>query len=277
MLKRTSLLCFLCVFVATAVSAQDLKFVKVKKNGSGVAVTLETAVVRYEDDQKNTIDLVGAVHIGDQSYYNGLNKLFKDYDVLCYELVAEKGTIPKKNDNSNAFSLQGLAKSILDLEHQLEIVDYQADNFVHADMTPEQMSKVMEERGDNQLSIALGAIRDNIRKNNLNKNNAAENEDITFNELINLLSDPAGPLKLKRKLAVQLSGDHSMGETIDQLLITDRNEEAMRVVLEQLNKGHKKIGLFYGAAHMPDFHKRLSEMGYEPVKVGYIVAWNMLD
>ena len=39
-------------------------------------------------------------------------------------------------------------KDMLGVEHQLEYIDYQKDNFVHADMSPEAFSKSMEDRGE---------------------------------------------------------------------------------------------------------------------------------
>ncbi|SVD08140.1 uncharacterized protein METZ01_LOCUS360994, partial [marine metagenome] len=50
------------------------------------------------------VDLVGAVHIGDQAYYEGLNKAFKKYDSVLYEMVkpadVDLGTLPKDRPQS---------------------------------------------------------------------------------------------------------------------------------------------------------------------------------
>jgi len=72
---------------------EPTKFLRVKRDAKDNPVALETAVVRYAsaDGKGVTVDLVGAVHIGDKDYYDKLNKLMEQYDVLLYELVARRG------------------------------------------------------------------------------------------------------------------------------------------------------------------------------------------
>ncbi|MDA1178761.1 MAG: hypothetical protein O2931_08195, partial [Planctomycetota bacterium] len=61
-------------------------------------IALDTAIVSFEpavvDGSKPQgagvrVDLVAAVHVGERSYYDVLNRRFADYDVVLYELVAE--------------------------------------------------------------------------------------------------------------------------------------------------------------------------------------------
>lgn len=285
-LAVTALIVTALTVTAQAEEVKAPPFIKVDKNEAGEVTSLDTGVVRYEKKGTSsvTIDLIGVIHIGDRAYYNGLNNLFKDYDALCYELVAKKGTrIPrggrKENEQHPLAMIQKFAKSFLQLEHQLDVVNYQAENFVHADMSPQQMAKAMAKRGDNQLTVALGVFADVIRKQNLQQQKPAteRSKQMTLEELLNLLLDPAGPKKIKRYLALQFGDPDAvnMGPTIEQLLIIDRNTEAMKVVKQQIEKGHDNIGLFYGAAHMPDFHERLLKMGFKPVKVGYVTAWDL--
>ena len=92
---------------------------------------MQTAVVRYVPQDaahgELSVDLIGAVHVGEKSYYEALNKLFEDYDVVLYELVAPPGTrIPKggKTSNHPVAMLQNGMKDVLGLEHQLEYIDY---------------------------------------------------------------------------------------------------------------------------------------------------------
>ena len=58
-------------------------------------MALDTAVVTYESSAAGepiTVDLIGAVHMGEASYYHELNRLFDGYEVVLYELVAPEGT-----------------------------------------------------------------------------------------------------------------------------------------------------------------------------------------
>jgi len=126
---------------AEAKKAPPTKFLRVLRDDKKQMTALETAVVRYAPAEGDvTVDLIGAVHVGDKAYYEKLNKLMEQYDVLLYELVAPEGRrVPpkgtKKADNPVAMLQQGI-KIILGLEFQLEQIDYTKKNFVHADLSP---------------------------------------------------------------------------------------------------------------------------------------------
>lgn len=250
---------------------------------------LEVAVTRYESASVGgaEIDLVGAVHIGEASYYAELNQLFEKYDVVLYELVAPEGTVIPKGGKREGAShpiamLQESARKFLALESQLAQVDYTKTNFARADMTPQQMSDKMAERGDTPITIALSAIADVMRQQNIaargGQNGAGLQPllDAEFN-----LADLFGePLKLKQLLAKQLAAtgslDQALGGTLNQLLVIDRNEVATKVLQQQLASGKKRIAIFYGAAHMPDFHRRLvNDFGMHVASVRWLTAWDL--
>ncbi len=92
------------------------------------------------------------IHIGEKQYYQELNKLLAEYDAVLYELVAPDGTRITPEDlakrRSVLASMQTGMKDMLELEYQLAEINYQAKNFVHADMSPEEFMKDMEQRGD---------------------------------------------------------------------------------------------------------------------------------
>ena len=85
--------------VATAASKEPAAagskttFLRLAPDDNDQPVSMETAIVRMAqspDKQDVTIDLIGAVHIGEKAYYDELNKEFEQYEVLLYELVAPK-------------------------------------------------------------------------------------------------------------------------------------------------------------------------------------------
>ena len=50
----------------------------------------------------------------------------------------------------------------------------------------------------------------------------------------------------------------------------------MKVFQQELVKGHKRIGIFYGAAHMPDFERRLTEeFGMRLQSEKWLTAWDL--
>src|SRR5687767_12127019 len=79
------------------------KFLRFKPDPAGGG-TLETSIVRYANDEGDTVDLIGAVHVGDRAYYDLLNERFKNYDALLYEMVK-----PRDADMSQRESGGGLS------------------------------------------------------------------------------------------------------------------------------------------------------------------------
>ena len=121
----------------------------------------ETAIVSYKNADGIEVDLVGAVHIADQTHYDQLNTEFEKYDALLYELVAPLGTVPDKNRPRGMDPLtmlqQGL-KNGLQLSFQLDGVNYKAANFVHADLSAQEFAQTMKERGESFLGLFWNAM-----------------------------------------------------------------------------------------------------------------------
>ena len=276
------LACLIPTLPAAGADFRNPEFIRIQRNENRDPVALQTAIAKYVPaggEKGAEIDLVAVVHIGEQAYYERLNKEFEKYDALLYELVAPEGNKPPKggemkSDNPLAMLQQGMT-FFLGLEHQLEVVDYRKSNFIHADLSPEGMKKAMKERGDDEMTIILGVIADLLRKRNLDADKPEpQAPDISLTDLLN-------PKKFKRIMAQQFEdagGDVSLGGTINRLLVEDRNKACIKVLQQQLTAGKKKIAIFYGAAHMPDFDKRLKEdFGMKRTESEWITAWNLAD
>ena len=249
-------------------------------------VALETAVVRYRPrsgEADLTVDLIAVVHIGERSYYQKLNRQFEDYDALLYELVAPEGVRPgKKGRSDNPLGLlTKVASLFLDLHLQLDHIDYTRKNFVHADLSPDGMAAAIKKRGDDGLTLALGVTADLLRQQNLLAQRGAQpGAGADLPDLQSLLSDPAGPAKIKRLMARQFEQmddpNGPLGRTLGTILVDDRNQAAMKVLGKEIAKGKKKLGIFYGAAHMPDFDKRLrDEFDLVPASTQWLTAWDL--
>ena len=275
------------------------QFLRVTKDDAGKPLAMQTAITRYRPKQGElVVDLIGAVHIGEAEYYKTLNDQFEHYDVVLYELVAPQGTrVPAGGKKRSAVPtspmdlvgfMQQQAQSTLGLESQLEKVDYQKSNFTHADLSPTEMGEKMAERGDTPLTLGLSAFAEMMRNQNKAAAKAAKRAELgedTSNSLANLnpenmmelLNDP---LKLKLMMASQFteSGvmEAGLGVSLNQLIVADRNEAAMKVLQKEIAKGKKKIAIFYGAAHMPDFEKRLADdFELTSTKQIWIDAWDL--
>ena len=266
---------------------QATEFLRIRRDAEGKPVALQTAIVRYRN-KKNTIlvDLIGAVHIGEKQYYKQLNHQFDQYESLLYELVAPEGTrVPAPGEarpaSTNPISLlQNSTKSLLGLESQLEQIDYQKDNFVHADLSPAQIQEKMNERGETALTLGLSAVADMIRQQNLAQREEAESGTSDTEPEASLFEMMGDPVKMKLMMAEQFADsgalDMGLGPKLNEILITDRNMAAMKVLQQEIVDGKTKLGLFYGAAHMPDFEKRLAEdLGLVRSEQVWVDAWDL--
>ena len=212
--------------------------------------------------------------MGDRGYYEELNKRFKDYDVVLYELVAPKGhKIPKGPSTHPVGMLQSIMKDTLKLEHQLGAVDYSKPNFVHADLTPKEFAKSMKDRGESFLDMYFKVVGSSLAQQSSGKGTS----DI---DLLAALFSKDRPTALKRAFAEQLANSGGVMAALDgpkgSTLLTGRNKAALKVLDVQLKAGKKKIAIFYGAAHMPDFDRRLkADYGMRSKSTEWVSAWNL--
>ncbi|MEM7315420.1 MAG: hypothetical protein AAF497_19945 [Planctomycetota bacterium] len=281
----------------------DTRYIRLKRDSEKTPIALQTATARFVSETGFSdliVDLVGVVHIGDKKYYNEFNKQFKDYDVVLYELVAPKGTrVPRggKPTGMNPISmLQGMTQSSLGLQSQMDHIDYTAKNFVHADMSPEDMAAAMRERGDTPVTFFLSAAADLLRESNKKAQQMEAKAEAArqagqqvepaadpISDLFSMLTDSKASGKMKVQMAEQfdsMSGamGGALGSTLNQTIVKDRNKAALRVLQKEIVKGRKKIAIFYGAAHMPDFEKRLNDdFGLKRSKTTWQTAWDLVE
>lgn len=269
-------------------------YLRVEKTASGEAAALQTSIVRLvskDGPSGPLVDLVSAVHVGDASYYKTLDKQLEQYDAVLYELVAPEGaqlppmrsaaTVPQ---DPLAF-LMAAGKRLFGFHGQIESMNYQRPNFVHADLSPTEMMQAWTARGDNGLTIALSAAAEIVRSVNLqsqalqNNTGAAPAFNMEETDILGLLTDPEAPIKFKRMLAGYFESSdlaQGLGQTLSTILIDDRNKEVVRVLNEQIAQGKKRIAIFYGAAHMPDMEKRVAELfKMKRSKWHWITAWDL--
>jgi len=264
------------------------KFVQIKKDQNGKPQSMQTAIARYVPAKadKNTegvvVDLVGVVHIADRKYYDKLNVRFEDYDAVLFELVMPKGTkLPKggpKGSGNVLSMMQELMTVVLQLDLQTKCIDYTAKNFVHADLSPQELAESIKKKGDNSLTLILSVAADIMREQNKMGQKAGGLPGADFDPF-KLLTDPQAPSKLKVMMAEQMeqmADGTGLGKTLNQLLIDERNAACMKVLEQQIAAGKKKIAIFYGAAHMPDFEQRLAkDFGMQRGNVVWYDAWDL--
>jgi hypothetical protein len=259
-------------------------WVRIQHGPKKEVLSMQTAIVRYAGTAPNgtpvEVDLIGAVHIADTAYYERLNELFKQYDVLLYELVAPEGTkVERGRGTSNEHpvgAMQNLAKNVLELDHQLSEIDYTKPNFVHADMSPDDFAKAMADRDDSFLKMYFRLIGAAMA----HQSEMGSKGGPTDMELISALFAPDRPRRLKIVMAKQLADMEnlmvSFGGEEGSVIITDRNKKALEVLKKELAKGKKKVGIFYGAGHLNDMDKRLKQdFKLQPKSILWLTAWDL--
>ena len=263
-------------------------WVRIRYDEKHQVQAMESAIVRYESAKRDpkasgppvTVDLVGAVHIGDAAYYDGLNRRFELYDALLYELVAPEGTVVERGRGTSSShpigALQNGMKAMLNLDHQLEEIDYTKKNFVHADMSPEQFTQAMKDRNDSFLQMYMRLLGQSLAQQS---ELAAQGESPDMALMAALFADDR-PLRLKRILAKQLADTESLltsfGGEEGSVLISERNKIALKVLKEQLRAGKKRLAIFYGAGHLADMDQRLrKDFGLQPVSITWLTAWDL--
>jgi hypothetical protein len=266
---------------ASEAPAEEAKFVRLKRDESKRPLAMETAVMRYTSPERPgvEIDLVGAVHVGDKEYYDELNKLFEKYEVVLYELVAPEGTrIPKGGRKGPSMhpigAVQDGMSTILELSHQLACVDYSKENFVHADMSPDEFAKNMAERGESFFQLFLRMMGTGIAQN------AAGAGGANDAQLLMALFAPDRATKLKTIMAQQFETLDGALAVLDgpegSSILTERNKRCFVVLDKQLAGGKKKIAIFYGAAHLPDMERRLiNDYGMKRTDESWLAAWRL--
>lgn len=258
------------------------EFLRIKKDKDDVPVSLQLANARYVPisgiPNGMHVDLISAVHIADKSYYTNLNDLFKNYDVVLYELVAEEGTKvgdKKAGEGKSLLSaVQTGMKNILGLTFQLDEVDYSPKNFVHADISPEDFKKSMDEKGESFFSMFLNMWLVGLQQQATNPNAV---NDV---ELIMAMFSDNRERDLKIIAAQQFLSMDPVMKSIEgdsgSTIVTARNLKALKVLREEIEKGNKTFAIFYGAAHMPEMARvMMEEFKLKPDQVNWVDAWDL--
>ncbi|MDX2410656.1 MAG: hypothetical protein QNK16_01385 [Woeseiaceae bacterium] len=270
---------FLVLTSASIVFADaSTEFVRIAEDDQNRPTALQLAVVRYVTADARlglSVDLVGAVHIGDAAYYAQLNELFESYDVLLYELVAPADAMVTqrvaKRKGLLSTTQVGLTR-LLGLSFQLDEINYDMENFVHADLSPSELKQSMEQRGESLYVYfwrLFYASVDSYAKDPLGWNDMQK-----ISGVLSAGQDDS----LKTLIAYEMTDmgqiQDVLGEDSDSAVIGARNQRAIDVLQREIAAGAKRIGIFYGVAHMPDLEERLlDQVGLVYEETSWVDAW----
>lgn len=247
---------------------------------------LEVAIKTFTLPSGKTVDLIGAIHIADLSYYQQLNQRFESYDSVLFELVGDptrltaatpfsQGSGPSGGVTLSA--IQQAAGEYLDLVFQLGAVDYTGKNMIHADMSREQFDLMQKERGETTMTLFARAMDAQMKGG---MNSAAAREFDTLG-LIRILLSRDSTAAFKKALAKTFDQMESMTALMEgteqSAILGGRNDVVVNKIKEVLaQKKQRHIAVFYGGAHMPGIEASLtSELAAKASGEEWLAAWTM--
>ncbi len=276
----TTAIALMLVVAAVANGETTTVFSRVSEDQQLRPLALQMAIVTYAptDSGKDfSVDLISAIHIGDRAYYADLNNRFSDYDALLYELIAPEGAeilqADDRRDGILSTTQLGMTK-LLGLTFQLDEIEYDKANLVHADLSPEELRQSMAER-DESLYVYFWRIFfasvDEYAKDPLG---------IKDWQLLSTMLESGRGNSMKTMIAYEMTNMDKVrdifGEDSNSAIIGARNQRVIEVLQDQLASGAKRIGIFYGVAHMQDIEARLLEtVGLTYQKTVWVDAWRL--
>lgn len=296
MLKARCLVLFAAMLCGIVVGCADpvfpvepagSEFIRFVETGE-YAGRLETAVATYMDPKGRRVDLIGAVHLGEPEYYETLHTLFASYDALLFEMIAPSADYrPEqgKHDSGNLISnFQRNFCNMLGLEFQLDGVNYDQPNFVHADLTVDEFKRIWEERGETPLTMFFRILMAQFEAME-----EGMGQSMTGSSMIEAFRSGDSASRLKLLFAREMEHIEAMFARLDpvgedgehegkgSMIIGERNKAAIRVLEKELRRGRKRLGIFYGAGHMLDMEIRLQrDLGFELKRLTWVTAWDIV-
>lgn len=278
---------------ATVEAPAKTEYLRVHRDEQGSPLALQTAIVPFhsapDDKVKIQVDLVGAIHIAEQAYFEQLNERFKKYDVVLYEMVAPKDNNrpqPGQRSGHPIAAMQTGMQQMLGLAYQLDVIDYDAKNLVHADMSPDEFEQSMAGRDENFTKMFMKMYFREVGRMLAEQNKPVDAQQpgrrTSDADLISALFSPNRAFALKRVLADQFGDMEAAMRTLDgpegSTIITDRNRVALKGLRQQLDEGRKHVAIFYGAGHMADMQLRLiEEFHLQAGEPEWLDAWELAE
>jgi hypothetical protein len=244
------------------------EFVRVTSGKEGGS--LEVALAGYEQpDTGRRVYLVGAVHIAHPEAFAAQQALLDGMDLVLWEGVGgrEKPSPEVMERFDVLFKSQVMLKNLLDLDFQLDEIDYERGFWRNSDMTLEAVQAALDERGLSMIpnEALVQAVFGTVFK-------VVDPQSIPRNPTVGrLYRGMVGPLIADPQRFFEQPG----AEGLKEVLIELRNEVVLRDLADLLAEpGPERIGVYYGAGHLPDLQRALlDEQGLTYLGIHWITAW----
>lgn len=220
------------------------------------------------------IDLVGAIHIARPDYYQRLQQRLDRSDLVLFEGVTARKNDAIQTGGENKGAYKRLADS-LGLSVQNSGIDYGRKSFRRCDLSLEEMMAILDQE------IAAGGAGAEAARQARDEFTQLKGVLSGSSILTNLVMGLIGTSPLLREQVLLMTVSSGLGNSeekelsprLRQLILQDRNEHVAGELRKLLRSGarNRRIAVFFGAAHLPDFERRLRSMGYAPAGGP---AWN---
>jgi hypothetical protein len=287
-LFRTSALVLLCSASGLsrghseeAAPADYLRYVRDEKSDR-----LEIPIKSFALPDARIVDLVGVVHIADAAYYADLNRRFREYDAVLFELVgdptvlqlpvAERRARMAKGQRGMLGTLYRYMSDSMDLSLQLNEIDYSPKNMMHADASNDEFNELQKKRGESLASLMVRSMQ-----LQLDGELGEDLQTLEAGDLLRIMLSPDSASDLKRVVARTFHDSEKLGAKLEgedgSAIITDRNAVALRKLREVIaDPTKKRIAIFYGALHMPKMEVSLGQdFAAKLTAETWLAAWSM--
>ena len=292
-LKTLTLFClFLLLIIGTGFTSGQSSngdftdyFLRFQQGAGEFEGELQTAIKTYRNNNGVELDLVAAVHMGEPQYYDTLNDYFSTRDAVLYELVADENVRPDGSGTTGGSGLIGFIQTRLSnalaLEFQLDSINYNRSNFIHADLEPQELDAIMEAKGETFFSSFLNLVMSEIALQEAAiRNGQQTGPTYTAADLIRLWGLPNRQGAFKHLLGQSLAAtggnfaSAGIATSTSITILDDRNDAALNELQNSLlDPKYKTISVFYGAAHMSGLENGVIDLGFRQVSESWLAAW----
>jgi hypothetical protein len=244
-------------------------FVRTAHHADGTG-SLDVGVAAYEQPGSGRrVYLVGAVHVAHIETFAAQQSLLDSMDLVLWEGVgASEKPEPEVLERFDVlFKSQVMLKNVLDLDFQLEQIDYERSFWRNSDMSINEVEAALTERGLPLIpnEEVFRAVFGTLFK-------LVDPESIPRNPTVGKMYRASiAPLMADIDAVMDQAGSRGLKEVLIEL----RNEVVIEDLVDVLAEpGPERIGVYYGAAHLPGMDRALrDEMGLDYLGVHWIPAW----
>jgi hypothetical protein len=245
-------------------------WIRVHRDGRTGNGSLDVGVGAFERADGRRVYLVGAVHVAHADTFAAQQALLDSMDLVLWEGVGgkDKPSAEAMERFDVLFKTQVLLKNILNLDFQLDSIDYHRAFWRNSDVSINELQSELDRRG---LSIipnealfraVFGALFKIVDPAKVPRN---EESGRSYRGLIApLMADPDRVFR------------QAGAEGLQEVLIQMRNRHVMDDLAAVLNPpdAPRRVAIYYGAGHFPDMVRILTEeMGFKYLGVHWVEAW----